>query len=92
MYDYKKAIDINPNNAFIYNNRGSAKGELKDFKGALQDFNKAIELNTKYARAFVGRGAAKFSRGDKEGAYLDWSRTGELGYTDAYEMIKKFCN
>ena len=40
-----KAIELNPNDAKAYYNRGLAKSDLQDYKGAIADFNKAIELN-----------------------------------------------
>jgi len=42
--------------------------------------------------AYDNRGYAKYSLGDKDGACLDWSKAGELGYSDAYDAIKKYCN
>ena len=43
--DYNKAIDINPQYAFAYNNRGLAKYYgLGDQQGACADFKKAVSL------------------------------------------------
>ena len=36
------------NDAEAYNNRGAAKGELGDFKGAIADWVKAIDLDLSY--------------------------------------------
>ena len=91
LEDYNKAIEINPKLAKAFYNRGSVKYNLGDKQGAIQDFNKAIEINPKFAEAFNNRGNAKYDIGDKEGACLDWSKAGELGYENAYEMIKKYC-
>ena len=51
-----------------------------------------IELNPKNKEAYSNRGIAKLNLKDKNGACLDWSKAGELGYEEAYDMIKKNCN
>ena len=50
--DYNKAIEINPQYAKAFNNRGIAKHDLGDKQGALEDYNKAIELNPAICRSF----------------------------------------
>jgi tetratricopeptide (TPR) repeat protein len=49
MADYNQAIQLNPNNARAYRNRGNAKRNKGDLDGAIADFNRAIELNAKHA-------------------------------------------
>ena len=46
MADYNKAIELKPDFAEAYNNRGNLKTKMNDLQGALIDFDKAIE----YAR------------------------------------------
>ena len=43
--NYNKAIEINPDYADAYYNRGNAKGALGNMQGAIEDFNKALQLN-----------------------------------------------
>jgi hypothetical protein len=45
-----------------------------------------------YAEAYLNRGSFKFTLKDKNGACLDWSKASELGDSDAYDLIKKYCN
>jgi tetratricopeptide repeat protein len=40
--------------AFVYNNRGVAKGLKGDFDGAIADLTKAIELKPDFAFAYKG--------------------------------------
>jgi predicted O-linked N-acetylglucosamine transferase (SPINDLY family) len=51
-----KAIDINPNSASAFNNRGNALKELKRLDDALASYDKAIYLKPDYADAFNNRG------------------------------------
>ncbi len=45
-----------------------------------------------FADAYYGRGVAKLGLGWKESGCLDLSKAGELGYSKAYEAIRKYCN
>ena len=40
--DYTKAIEIKPDYADAYNNRGDTREKLSDYQGALVDYTKAI--------------------------------------------------
>ena len=57
--------------AIAYNNRGSAKANLKKYKEAIEDFDKAIEINPNFAEAYRGRARVKEILGDTEGARQD---------------------
>ncbi len=92
--DFTKAIEINPNYAKAYYNRGEAylsraeeKDDLDDYSVAIADFTKAIEINPKYAEAYLSRGVAKCDSGDEAGACEDWNKAGELGDSTAWEFL-----
>ena len=55
--DYDRAIEINPENAGAYYNRGVAYGKLGDHRQAIEDYDRAIEINPEYAEAYNNRGA-----------------------------------
>lgn len=42
--DYNQAINIKPDHALAYNNRGNAKSDLGDYQGAIADYNQAAQL------------------------------------------------
>ena len=92
IQDYSKAIELDPSYAVAYFNRGNAKYDLQDYIGAIQDYSKAIELDPSYFKAYYNRGITKYFLNDIDGACLDWSKAGELGYYDAYDRIKEYCN
>ncbi len=72
--DYDKAIEIDPENAMAYNNRGNVKQYLRDLQGAIQDYDKAIEIDPNYATAYNNRGIAKQAQGDLQGAIQDYPK------------------
>jgi tetratricopeptide (TPR) repeat protein len=91
IVDYTKAIELDPKEKYAYYSRGIAKHKLQDYKGAIVDYTKAIELEPKYGEAYYNRGNAKGNLQDINGACIDWSKAGELGYSDAYNLIKEYC-
>ena len=91
ILDFNKAIELYSDDDYSYFYRGESKINLGDKRGAILDFNKAIQLYpNKYY--YFARGKANYSLGNKNDACLDWSKSGELGNTDAYDLIKKYCN
>ena len=51
--DYNKAIELNPNYANAYVNRGVSKEDLGDLNGACADWKKAAELGDTDAAGWV---------------------------------------
>ena len=89
--DYSKATEL-VHNKIRCLARGIFKYKIGDYLGAINDYSKAIELDPKFADAYYNRGLAKLGLSKKESGCLDLSKAGELGYAEAYEMIKKYCN
>ena len=55
---FNKLIELNPDSAEAYYNRGTAYGRKGDFKRSIEDFNRAIALNPHYAEAYHNRGVS----------------------------------
>ena len=70
---YSHAIELNPNDADAYNNRGVVYRGKGDYDRAIADYNKAIQLNPGYADAYNNRGVAYQSKGDFDSAVEDYS-------------------
>jgi tetratricopeptide (TPR) repeat protein len=81
--DFTQAINLNPNDAEAYNNRGNVysnrdhdyaeKGD--DFFRAIADYNQAIHLNPNYAEAYNNRGKTFANNKRYGGMFI-------LGFTD----------
>ena len=85
---YSEALEINPNFAEAYTNRGNAYGKLRQYKPAIQDFNKSIEINPNFDRAYYNRGLVHDELGQTERAIQDYSKAIELNPN--YEWA--YCN
>jgi tetratricopeptide (TPR) repeat protein len=91
--DFNKAIELNPKLKNVYFARAQAKEKLEDYRGAISDYNKDIALTPNNPGSYYNRGIVKYFRlRDLDGGCLDWSKSGEQGYSDAYETVKKYCN
>ena len=78
IHYYNKAIEINPQDAEAFNNRGIAKAKLGNHKEAIQDYNKALEINPQSAEAFNNRGNAKAEIGNQKEAIQDFDQAIEV--------------
>ncbi|MCP2727468.1 tetratricopeptide repeat protein, partial [Limnofasciculus baicalensis] len=78
-------IEINPNYANAYHNRGVARSDLGDKQSAIADYNKAIEINPNYAYAYYGRGNVRAALGYTKDAIADFEKAAELLKKDGNE-------
>ncbi len=81
-----KAIELDPNYAYAYSNRGYAKNLQGDYMGALEDYNQAILLNPKNAIAYNGRGVSNKNLGNYKEAIANYNEALRLdaNYIDVY--------
>ncbi len=69
---YTLALQLDPNDALAYNNRGLAYRFLQDYHKALADYNRAIELNPDSASQYNNRGYAYQLQQDYRAAIADY--------------------
>ena len=89
--DYDKAIALNPNHAYAYNNRAVAYGIKGDLDRAIADLDKAIALNPNDATAYTIRGNAYYVKGDYDRAIADYRKALEIdpSYSNAKDGLKR---
>jgi len=83
MADYNKAIELAPDSADVYYNRGDAYDEMGEYGKAIADYNKAIELDPNHTLAYYNRGCAYGEIGAYDKAIADYNKAIELNPNDA---------
>ena len=78
LTDYSRAIELDPNLAQAYFNRGDTYYRLHRYKVALVDLNRVIELDPNFAQAYFNRGNTYARLQQYEAALADYSRAIEL--------------
>ncbi|HID19852.1 MAG TPA: tetratricopeptide repeat protein [Methanophagales archaeon] len=95
IYLFTAGLELNPDNYYIYNDRGLCYLALGDIDESISDFSKAIELKPDFAGAYFNRGLAYLKTGSKytpegraslEKAISDYSKAVEIkpDYVEAY--------
>jgi len=80
---FNQAIQLNPNYAEAYYNRGTTRYELGDKQGAIADYDQALRINPQLSQAYSNRGAARYELGDKQGAVADFNQAFRINPNDA---------
>jgi tetratricopeptide (TPR) repeat protein len=76
--DFNRAVQLFPEHAATYNNRGNLLLGLSLFKEAIRDFDRAVLLAPGYAAAFANRAGAYDRLGQPDDALRDYSHAIEL--------------
>ena len=76
-------IELAPQRAGAYNNRGLAYAAKQDQDRAIIDFTEAVRLDPKYAHAYANRGTAYAAKNADEQAMVDHIEALRLGLTVA---------
>lgn len=69
---YSQAIDLNPNFAEAFYQRGVLRELQGDQAGALEDFDAAIRLKPHFGGALICRGSLRVKQGDVSGLWEDF--------------------
>jgi regulator of sirC expression with transglutaminase-like and TPR domain len=69
--DYNLVLQLNPQDVYVFYNRGLAYLGTEEYEAAIADFDRAIQLNSKDADAFLARGDAYYGSGEYQSAIAD---------------------
>ena len=75
---YDEAVRVDPQDAKLYNNRGTAYRAERQLDQAIRDFDEAIRLNPWYPPAYNNRGLVFHSLGEEEKALKDFDMAIQL--------------
>lgn len=87
--EFTKAIEIDPEFARAYYNRGRFYYGSGQYSKAISDFNRTIELNPEYADAYFRRGGAYYLLGEYDQALSDYSKAIELNPKNAMAYVNR---
>jgi Flp pilus assembly protein TadD len=82
---------LNSSKIEYYFLRGELKVRSGEFLSAAADYTKVISLQPGNGNAYYNRGICYANINLKDNACDDLNRAGELGFFEAYEVIRKYC-
>ncbi|MBL0330655.1 MAG: tetratricopeptide repeat protein [Bacteroidetes bacterium] len=93
---FDKAIKLNPTFAYAYCNRGYAKIQLNDLKGARKDITKSLELYSGNSYAYKTFAQLLLAEKKQQEACVKLKKAIDLGYTEEYDdevitLMKENC-
>lgn len=88
--DLNKVLKLFPDFAYAYYNRANLLALSGSLPEAYEDYTKAIKFNPAFAEAYYNRGVIQIFMKDTRKGCLDISKAGELGITEAYEVLKRY--
>jgi tetratricopeptide (TPR) repeat protein len=91
IVDFNMAIDFSEKEIEECNKRKNVKIILEDHKGATKEANKVAAMRPILAEALFNRGNVKYFLEDKTGCCEDLQKSGDMGYLQAYNYIRKYC-
>jgi tetratricopeptide (TPR) repeat protein len=93
LLDFDAALQVNPNQALVFFNRGKAQLGNNDPAGALESLTNAVNLDGKNAAAYYLLGVTRMSALEqKEEGCADLKMAYSLGYEEAKTWIEDFCD
>ena len=89
--DMVRAVEIVDDLPYVYFNLANLYCLSSEHLLSIENYTKAINYYPQMGDAYYNRGLVLIYLKDKEKGCIDLSRAGELGVSDAYSVIKKYC-
>ena len=86
--NFNTAIELDPEDAWVYSNRGDAYTDKGEFHAAIQDYNKAIELDPQHTWVYYNRGEAWLHLKEWQKAKADLTTAKDMGF----DLVEAFHN
>jgi len=90
--DYENSLLIDSTNISTLFILAEAKTKVNNINGALTNYNSILNLDSTLAKGYYLRGVTEIVLEKYDKACKDFKKSGDLGYFEAYEMIKKYCD
>jgi tetratricopeptide (TPR) repeat protein len=90
--NYKLVLKQVPDLHMAAYNLGNVLAENRQFQEAISQYSVAIQSNPKFAEAFYNRGQLYLLLDKSEESCKDLSAAGQLGFVNAYGLIKRYCD
>ncbi len=90
LADLDHALQLSPQSAYLYYNRGCHYAQQQDYSKAIADFTRALDIEPNMTEAYFNRGLCAIYAKQQEAGLQDLSKAGELGLYTAYGIIKKY--
>ena len=87
-----KCLEIDPEFVFALFNIANVYAKSGEIQKAIDMYTKVLEVDGDIAEAYFNRGLLHIYQGDRSAANVDLSKAGELGLTDSYSIIKRYCS
>ncbi len=84
-----RAVAKDPTFANVYNNRGNAYRDLKQYPKALNDYNKAISLDPSHVKAYNNRGNIYYEQKKYQQALKDYNQCIRLNRNYKFAYINR---
>ena len=89
--DMEEAAALVPDFPYFYYNLGNLYCLSSQLVRSLENYDRAIKAWPQMGDAYFNRGLVLIYLKDKEKGCIDLSKAGELGVSDAYGVISKYC-
>ena len=89
---YEQCLALDSSFVFAKFNIANVYAKSGKIQEAIEMYTEVIEVEEDVAEAYYNRGLLYIYTGDKAAANADLSKAGELGLTDSYSVIKRYCS